>query len=182
MASMELQKLSIQQVNAMDYAEFISHFGCILEHGTAAAATVWECRPFQNSGGIVEAFLAFIRALGPEAQRGIIRCCPALSSKPPKGVSENSVRERKAGGLCDLTESEAAELDFLNCIYTRKFGFPFVMCASKNKKAGILRGLKVRLGNSLQEEMQNAFTELAVIANMRISDIVCDTHGVKSKL
>ncbi len=164
----------------MDYDAFTSHFGDILEHGRVAAATVWEHRPFQNIQAIVDTFAAFLRSLSPEAQRGIIRCCPDLTRQAPKVVSENSLRERKAAGMQDLTEPEAAELDSLTSLYKRKFGFPYVMCASKSKKDGILRGIRARMGNTQQEEMENAFAELAVVANLRVNEIVYDR--VKSKL
>ena len=175
-----LKKVSIQEVNQMDYGNFISHFDSILEHGKVAAATVWEDAPFRSIQAIVDAFMAFMHSLSPEAQRGILRCCPDLTRKPPKGVSETSIRERQAAGMEELTELEAAEVDSLVAAYRRKFGFPFIMCARKNKKDGILRGIRARLQNSQQEEMQNAFAELAMIIDIRVKEVIYDR--VKSRL
>ena len=63
-----------------------------------------------------------------------------------------------------------------------RFGFPFVICARENKKEAIFAGLKVRLGNSLQDEEQQALEEIGKIAWYRLNDIVANDRSSLYKL
>ena len=40
--------LSIVEVNELSYEEFISRFGCVVEHCSLCAAAVWRFRPFSD--------------------------------------------------------------------------------------------------------------------------------------
>ena len=73
--------MDVEEVNKMGYAEFISAFRGVLEHGAIAAATVWGARPFPSSAALQEAFLLFLRRLDPEAKKGVVRCHPDLAGK-----------------------------------------------------------------------------------------------------
>ena len=67
-------------------------------------------------------------------------------------------------------EAEGAEIARLNGAYTRRFGFPFVICARLNAKDAILAAMRARLSNTPDEELSTALAEIAKIARLRLND------------
>ncbi len=170
------KKLSLEEVNKMDYPEFISLFDAILEHGTLAAATVWASRPFYSLQELHHAFQRFIQTLTPESKEGLIRCYPDLAGKlaEENKLSGHSLEEHRGAGLLELSDLEKGVLRALNSSYKEKFGFPFVVCARENKKEAILSGIKGRLENSCSEEAERAVVEIGKIAYHRLNGIIQD--------
>lgn len=167
-------KLSLEQVNAMDCPDFISHFGSVIEHGTLAAASVYASRPFRDITALHQAFNLFIQSLSGQARAGLIRCYPDLAGRlaEENRLNRESLEEHRAAGLLELTEEEREELRSLNSSYKDKFDFPFVVCARENRKEAIMREIRARLGNGLLDEVENALAEISKIAYHRISGIV----------
>ena len=181
----ERKKLSLEEVNGMDFQQFSETFGSVIEQTPLVAATVWSFRPFQDLATLHKAFSDFIQKdIFPEARAGIIRCHPDLAGRlaQTNQLSEASTREQKAAGLSELSDSEKRELNSLNERYKERFGFPFVVCARENKKEAIFAGLRARLGNSLQEEEQQALKEISKIAWYRLNDIVINDRSPLYKL
>ena len=171
------RKVTIQQVNRMNFQEFTETFSSIIECTPLAAATVWSYRPYSSVAALHEAFTNFIQTdLCPAAQAGIIRCYPDLAGKIAQSnqLSEESTREHEAAGLLQLSDSEKEELTTLNERYKEKFSFPFVICARENKKEAIVSGLKVRLENRAAEEEHIALKEINKIAWYRLNEKVDD--------
>lgn len=169
------KRLSLEEVNGMDFQQFTETFGSVIEQTPLVAATVWSSRPFQDLPSLHKAFTDFIqRDIFREARAGIIRCHPDLAGRLAEAnqLSEESTREQKAAGLLELSDSERRELNSLNESYKERFGFPFVVCARENKKESIFAGLTARLGNSLQDEEQQSLKEISKIAWHRLNDIV----------
>lgn len=184
MAGSKKGGVSIEEVNRMDYGEFVSIFDSVLEHGTLAAATVWRSRPFPTSQSLHRAFEGFMDALSPEAKEGLIRCFPDLAGKLAEEgkLSGHSLEEHRLAGILDLTEAERMDMTDLNSRYKKKFSFPFVVCARENKKAAILSGLRARLESSPQEEVERALGEISKIARHRINGIICEETQKLSKI
>lgn len=167
-------KLSLKEVNEMDYPEFISVFSSAIEHGTLAAACVWEARPFHDISSLCKSFTDFLHSLSLSCQTGLVRCYPDLAGTLSGDgmLSKESTLEQKGAGLLDLTDTEKNELSVLNDKYRSKFEFSFVVCAKENKKETIRRELRQRLENTAAEELNTAIKEIGKIANYRIKDMV----------
>lgn len=175
---MSSKKVSVDQINRMDYTDFISTFGSVIEHCYLAAATVWSSRPFPDSQGLHQVFADFLHSLSTQAKSGVIRCHPDLAGRlaEEKKLTKESLSEQKAAGLLELTATERHKLASLNTSYKAKFGFPFVICARENKKEMIMKGIESRLENSVAEEVETALLEISKIAFHRIKDIVNDSN------
>ena len=167
-------RLTIDEVNKIDYEEFIRVFGSVVEHGHLAAATVWACQPFSNVEALCHSFTVFLQQLPDLAKCGIIRCYPDLAGKltDEKKLSKESMEEHSAAGLLELTREERSEINSLNSSYKAKFSFPFVICARENKKKAIMEGMKCRLDNTVLDEINTALSEIQKICHLRIKDIV----------
>ena len=175
---MSARKFTLEEVNRMDYPEFISVFGSVVENGPLAAATCWSSRPFSTPEELYQAFNVFMQSLTPQAKAGLVRCHPDLAGKLAKegSLSRESESEQRAAGLLGMTESERKELAAVNSSYSAKFGFPFVVCARENKKEAIMTGIKSRLENSGSVELEKALGEISKIVYHRLVDIVKMVH------
>lgn len=176
MAGPKAKSILIEEMNSLDYPDFISHFGSVIEHGALAAASVWSARPFSSAQALHQAFEEFLFSLSPRAKEGVIRCYPDLAGKlaEENRLTEDSQKEHRAAGLLEMSENEKAELRSLNFPYKKKFSFPFVICAMENKKEAIMRGIRARLENKHSEEVDNALKEISKIAYHRIINYVVD--------
>ena len=67
---------------------------------------------------------------------------------------------------------EEAILCLMNDQYKDKFGFTFVICARLNKKETIIEGLKQRINNPVDTEVQLGIKEVMKICELRLKDIV----------
>ena len=85
-----------------------------------------------------------------------------------------STQEHSAAKLDQMTSDEQTEMDKLNRKYKDKFGFPFIICVRLNKKEAIFGGLRTRLHNDRDQELQNGIKEVLKITELRIRDIIFD--------
>ena len=117
-------------------------------------------------------------------QEGILRLYPDLAGHLADDgqLGLESTLEHYAANLDQLTYEEKTQMADLNQKYKDKFGFPFVICARMNKKDAILSGLKARLNNSQEHELQNGIREVMKICELRIRDLIYDDNKHTSKL
>ncbi|KAK8746908.1 hypothetical protein OTU49_016891 [Cherax quadricarinatus] len=175
--------MQVSKVNALDYEEFIEVFGNVIEHCPLCAAAVWKHRPFSDVRHLHEEICRFIDDLPVAGREGILRCHPDLAGRLARAgqLTKESKREQEAAGVTSLTPEESQRLDSMNHSYREKFGFPFVICARRNKKEAILEGLRTRLNNSLEAEVEKGIMEVKNICYLRLLDLV-DHEGVESRL
>ncbi|XP_069129211.1 2-oxo-4-hydroxy-4-carboxy-5-ureidoimidazoline decarboxylase-like [Argopecten irradians] len=163
--------LSIVDVNKLDCDDFVSIFGNVVEHCSLCAAAVWQHRPFRNVHHLHQLVCDFLDNLPDDGQRGVIRLFQDIAGKISRGLSAESQKEQKVAGITDLTKEEKKTLQMRNNNYRNKFGFPFVICARKNKKDTILEGLKCRIENDITE-VRNGIQQVQQIALLGLLDIV----------
>jgi 2-oxo-4-hydroxy-4-carboxy-5-ureidoimidazoline decarboxylase len=63
-------------------------------------------------------------------------------------------------------------LNYVSCSYREKFGFPFVICARENKAAAIMQGIRSRIHNSHQEELETGINEVEKICRLRVKELI----------
>ena len=85
-----------------------------------------------------------------------------------------STQEHSAAKLDQMTSDEKTEMANLNQKYKNKFGFPFIICVRLNKKEAIFSGLRSRLHNDHDQELQNGIKEVLKITELRIRDLIFD--------
>ncbi len=177
------RRLSIDDVNGLGFQAFIKHFGAVIEDTPMVAAAVWSYRPFPTLASLHEAFSALLTGLPPPLKAGVVRCHPDLAGAlADEGrLSEASTKEQSGAGLLKLTAAEREELRALNSAYKDKFTIPFVICVRENKKAAILSGIRARLNNSPEEEVEISLGEVCKIAKHRLFDIVTDGDCINQR-
>lgn len=164
--------IGIVDVNELDCDDFVSIFGNVVEHCSLCAAAVWQHRPFRDVYHIHKLVCDFLDNLPEDGQQGVLRLHPDLAGKVAGALTAESQNEQKAAGIDNLTRDEKEAMQERNTKYREKFGFPFVICARKNKKDAILKGLKSRLENDVTAEVTNGVDQVKQIALLRLLGIV----------
>jgi 2-oxo-4-hydroxy-4-carboxy-5-ureidoimidazoline decarboxylase len=80
--------------------------------------------------------------------------------------------EQAGAGLDTCTAEEFERLQQLNTRYIAKFGFPFILAVRGYDRAGIIERFAARLGNTPEAEFDEALTQIARIAALRLADRV----------
>nr|KAK1340756.1 hypothetical protein QTO34_017149 [Eptesicus nilssonii] len=166
--------MDMEKVNSMDFGEFVDVFGNVIERCPLIAAAVWSQRPFSDLEDLEKHFSAFIDALPPSGQEGILRCHPDLAGRElQRGtLTAESQREQSRAGLTSLGVEERLRLAELNARYRARFGFPFVLAARLSDREAVPRELERRLHRPPAQELRAALGEVKKIGRLRLADLL----------
>ena len=167
-------KIPLAKINRLTRPDFVRVVGPVFEHSAWIAAASWEKRPFASVALLHAALCATVKNSGAEKQLALLRAHPDLVGKLAiaGALTKESTGEQAGAGLDQLSPDEVALFQKNNAAYQEKFGFPFVICARRNKKTAILAGFGLRLQNSRAEEIQAALGEIFQIAELRLRDLL----------
>lgn len=171
----ESAKYSLAEINALPPTDFHKVFINVIEFWSEAAVFVSALAPFPSLEAIDRAFEDYLTRLNRENKIRILRQHPDLAGKLAESgdLSAESTAEQQQAGLADLTMSQKQELNELNEEYKIKFGYPFVICVREtNKLEAILSAIKLRLNNTVEQEVQTGIDEVKKICRLRIQQIV----------
>jgi 2-oxo-4-hydroxy-4-carboxy-5-ureidoimidazoline decarboxylase len=164
----------LDDVNNMDHASFILHFGSTYEHSPWVAQNAWNCRPFGSVEALHAAMDSVMFSAPIAKQMELIRAHPELAGRLARlgQLTEASRSEQSQAGLDRLREDQISTLNELNAKYRNKFGFPFIICARLNDADSITSAMRVRFENDAEAELQTALGEISKIARLRLADLV----------
>lgn len=161
--------MTIAEINALEFEDFVSLFGGIYEHSSWIAEHVWHERPFESRGALRALMQLELDTADHQEQITLLRAQPDLDALAK--VESGATRE-KGAGLDQLTPDEYKNLMDLTRQYREKFGFPFILAVRGRDKHDIERALAHRLEASPEEEFRTAIAEVQRIAAFRLDDIV----------
>ena len=161
---------TLSALNQMEEDDFATALGNIFEETPAIARQTWPKRPFESVETLHRALVETMRALDNPAQLALIRSHPELGAK--FSMTEDSRKEQEKAGLNDITYHESNRLQMLSRAYTNKFGFPFVLAIKRQTISSILDIFEQRLNHSIDQEIEQALTEIEKIAWFRLVDCV----------
>jgi 2-oxo-4-hydroxy-4-carboxy-5-ureidoimidazoline decarboxylase len=162
--------IALSEINGLGNGEFVRVIGPVFEHSPWIAEGAAQQRPFPTCAALHVAMCAIVHSAGEEKQLALIRAHPDLVGRVVLTAESN--REQTAAGLMQLTPDEVALFNRYNTEYKRRFGFPFIICARKNKKEAILDAFPVRLKNSREAEIRTALDQIFQIAELRLADLI----------
>lgn len=169
--------IALNELNGLSREEFVRVVGPVFEHSPWIAEAAAQQRPFPTPSALLNAMCAIVQNAHKEQQLDLIRAHPDLVGRAVLTAESN--REQAAAGLMQLTPEEVALFDHYNTDYKARFGFPFIICARKNKKEAILSAFPTRLKNSRETEIKTALDQIFQIAELRLADL---THHMNAKL
>jgi len=161
---------SINEINQLSAEDFVRIVGPVFEHSPWIAERGYTAKPFDNLAQLHHCLCQIVAQASTQEQISLIQAHPDLVGRVV--LTAESQGEQTAAGLMDLTPEEIAAFDRYNCEYKARFGFPFVICARKNKKDAILSAFPIRLQNSAAEEQQTALDQIYQIAEIRLHDLI----------
>ena len=162
--------IALREINGLSREEFVRVIGPVFEHSPWIAETAAQQRPFPTRTALHAAMCAIVQNAGEAKQLDLIRAHPDLVGRVVLTAESN--REQTAAGLMQLTPEEVAAFDRYNTEYKSRFGFPFIICARKNKKEAILAAFPIRLKNSRDAEIKTALDQIFQIAELRLADLI----------
>jgi OHCU decarboxylase len=167
-------RISLNALNAQPEAEFVQHFGGVLEHSPRYAAAVAAARPYRSAEQVAQAFGQAAMNDDPDAQLALIRAHPDLAGKAAMAgeVTTESATEQASAGLDRLSPEEYAEFHRLNAAYHARFDMPYIVCVREHDRASIMSGAARRLQHTPEQERQQALYEIGRIARLRALDLM----------
>ncbi|MEM9319553.1 MAG: allantoinase PuuE [Pseudomonadota bacterium] len=161
----------------MSKAEFVAAFGAIYEHSAWIAEDTWdrELGPAHDRAeGLWNAMARIFRS-APDARRlSVLNAHPDLAGKlaSAKRLTADSTAEQASAGLDALTDPERATFTRLNADYTKRHGFPFIICVRDYTKTQIVTAFERRLNNDRAAELAEACHQVERIAWHRLKAIL----------
>jgi 2-oxo-4-hydroxy-4-carboxy-5-ureidoimidazoline decarboxylase len=110
--------------------------------------------------------------MSSEEKLALICAHPDLGTKAK--MADASVKEQSGVGLDRLSPEEFDRFLRLNQVYRDRFGFPFIIAVRNHTKESILDEFEVRSNHSMEEEKQQALSEICQIARFRLEDLITD--------
>lgn len=170
------ERVSMEQLNAMPTGEAVALCGGFFENSPWIVEAALKQRPFDNVEQFHRACMEVIAESGEEAQVELIRAHPDLVGRLARQgrLTRESTAEQAAAGLDALSEEEIGAFESYNSEYKERFGFPFVICARRNRKEAILAAFPRRLEQQKKEEIKTAIREIGEIARLRMADTLAE--------
>ncbi|XP_049278910.1 2-oxo-4-hydroxy-4-carboxy-5-ureidoimidazoline decarboxylase-like [Anopheles funestus] len=168
-------KLSLQQLNALQPAEFHTTFENVIECWPEAAIFCSALLPFKSFVSMIAAFENYLERLPADSKLKILKLHPDLAGKmlDTNQLTEDSTSEQASVGLDNLSPEDKKKLTDLNESYKTKFGFPFVVCVREASKFEvILRSVSERIHHTVEQELEIALGEVKKICRLRILQLV----------
>lgn len=161
---------TLADLNHMEEDDFTNALGNIFEETPAIARQTWTKRPFNSVEGLHRGLVETMRTMDDSAQLMLIRAHPELGTK--FAMTEDSRKEQAKAGLNDITYHESNRLQMLSRTYTNKFGFPFILAIKRQTIGSIFDIFEKRLNHSIDQEIEEALTEIEKIAWFRLVDCI----------
>lgn len=167
-----MTRRSLDAVNALDAAAFVSAFGDIYEHSPWVAERAHAARPFATVTALAGAMAAAVAGASEAEQLALLRAHPDLAGRAALAgeLTAASSVEQAGAGLDKLTPAEMERFQKSNAAYAARFGFPFILAVKFWTKAHILAAYDRRLTNGREQEMRTALAEVDKIAIVRLLD------------
>lgn len=162
----------LAMLNLLPEDAFVDLLGGVYEHSPWVAQRALGGRPFEDREALIAVFRQSVDAATAEEKMALIQAHPDLAGKLARAgvLTEESTREQAGLGLDRLSDDEYERFSSLNARYRARFGFPFIICARRTTRAGVLEAFETRLGHDVASEVEEALEQIHHIARLRLED------------
>ncbi|ASA26145.1 OHCU decarboxylase [Paenibacillus donghaensis] len=164
--------MNLDQINSMDKETFVASLGGIFEHSPWVAEGAYSRLPFRSVEELHQVMLDTARGAKRSQVEALLKAHPDLATR--LAVTPLSAAEQQGAGLDRLTPEEFERLTELNCSYTGKFRFPFILAVRGKNKDDIIQAIEERVHRSVEEEWEQALSEIGRITSFRLHDLLAD--------
>ena len=178
--------VTLEQLNKASQPDFVHALGEVYENSPWVPERAYARKPFSDAAALFDAMAAAVAAASEAEKLELIRSHPDLAGRAALAddLTESSKAEQGALGLNRLSPDEFARFEKLNAAYTKKFGFPFVICVRRQTRDAILESFERRLNNDGATEAKTALNEIDLIARLRLVQFVraAEIAGINGRL
>jgi 2-oxo-4-hydroxy-4-carboxy-5-ureidoimidazoline decarboxylase len=169
-----MNRLGIDQINAMTPGDFLAAFGGVFEHSPWIAERAWRSRPFSDASALHAAMVSVVSGASRAEQVALLNAHPELAGKEAQSrtLTPASTGEQASAGLNALSREEMTRIETLNRRHRDKFGFPFIIAVRLNSKERIFSEFERRLALDPDAELAACLGEVAAITRLRLAGLV----------
>lgn len=163
---------------------FVSRYGGVFEHSPWIAERAFDTGlpEILTAESLHTAMVAQFRAGDHGERLAVLKAHPDLAGRLALAgdLTAQSKSEQASAGLDRLTAIEHARFTTLNTMYTKRFGFPFIIAVRGLTKDVILADFEKRILNDAETEFETACAQVERIALLRLSALfeACDGPDV----
>lgn len=177
------EKLTLDQINAMDREQFVDTLSPLFNSRTWPLEIAWESRPFANVTALREAIQISVLTAPLEAREDLIHDYPDMAQLLLADQAEAAEisRDRGSIGLEELDDVDRDKLLTVTSNYRDRFGMPYVAYFDTTDTVDdvVAEGLR-RLDNSDEQEHRQALSEIIEIANDRFDIVLEDANPART--
>ncbi|MDY0871064.1 2-oxo-4-hydroxy-4-carboxy-5-ureidoimidazoline decarboxylase [Dongia rigui] len=155
---------------------FVATFGRVYEHSPWIAEALYDrglAAAHETLDGLAAAMREVVEDGGATRQLALLRAHPDLAGKLAMAgeLTSESRGEQASAGLDRCSAAEFARFQQLNTLYTRRFGFPFILAVKGKTRAEILAAFETRVAHDPAVEFRTALDQVHRIAYLRLGDL-----------
>ena len=177
------EKLTLDQINAMDREQFVDTLSPLFNSRTWPLEIAWESRPFANVTALREAIQISVLTAPLEAREDLIHDYPDMAQLLLADQDEAAEisRDRGSIGLEELDDVDRDKLLTVTSNYRDRFNMPYVAYFDTTDTVDdvVAEGLR-RLDNSDEQEHRQALSEIIEIANDRFDIVLEDANPART--
>ena len=171
---MAAARISSEELPRLDRGRFVELFGGVFEHAPWVAEQAFGAGPFRRLETLHGAMVEAMRRAPRARQLALIRAHPDLAGRAATlgELTAASTAEQASAGLDQCTPAELERFRELNNKYKAKFAFPFILAVKGRTRAQILAAFEQRLHHSTEAEFEEALSQIADIARLRLAELI----------
>jgi 2-oxo-4-hydroxy-4-carboxy-5-ureidoimidazoline decarboxylase len=167
-------RISTDELPRLQRDRFVELFGGVFEHAPWVAEQAFDAGPFHSVEALHGALVDAMRRAPRERQLALIRAHPDLAGRAAIAgdLTAASSAEQASAGLDQCMPAEFERFRELNDKYKEKFAFPFILAVKGRTREQILAAFERRLHDSIEAEFEEALSQIARIAWLRLGDLI----------
>ncbi len=164
---------TLDDFNQLDQAEALAllHPCVALPEWTHALV---QGRPWRDRRALLQAASETADRWLPADLEQALSAHPRIGEKPVAASAESALSRQEQAAVNDRDAELAQALRDGNARYEARFGRVFLIRARGRSGEEILLALQRRLGNSDQQEIQEALAQLREITLLRLQGVICE--------
>ncbi|GAC1315327.1 MAG: hypothetical protein NVSMB2_06640 [Chloroflexota bacterium] len=158
--------LPLDELNSATQVSFERTVQALFEAAPPLAAALYAMRPFHSYAELIDHAEAFALAASEADQVAILNAHPRIGAQ----TTTLSPLSRQEQGTYD-SPAVLEQLQALNEVYERRFGFRFTVFVNRRPKSAILDVLRERLERSHADELRTGLQAMFLIARDRLATL-----------
>ena len=176
------RKISLEAVNQMSEADFVSTFGSLFSGSTWPVERAGQARPFASVGALREAFEEAVLTASPADQKALVSGYYDIAELIDEGQGDRQAQlDTGSIALDRMDDVQRSEIAAASAAYSERFGMPLVVCvANLASREQMIADAWRRVEHSPEFERRVALGQVVDIAENRFDKLVADANPVRT--